>query len=51
MYTFVMMARARKLIKMLSPNNASLFIGHLVIWFERHSPAPPGLSVERETSD
>src|SRR5499427_7573929 len=31
MYTFVTMAKARKLIKMLSPNNASLLMERLVI--------------------
>src|SRR5499426_3272885 len=30
MYTFVTMAKARKLIKMLSPNNASLLMDRLV---------------------
>jgi hypothetical protein len=30
MYTFVTMAKARKLIKMLSPNNASLLMDRLL---------------------
>src|SRR5262249_48828172 len=32
MYTFVTMANARKLIKMLSPNNASLLMDRLLAW-------------------
>lgn len=32
MYTFVMMAKPRKLIKMLSPNNASLPVDRLLLY-------------------
>src|SRR5262249_7542944 len=37
MYTFVTMAKARKHIKMLSPNNASLLMDRLRVCYEQPS--------------